>query len=225
MKTKETNAPLPSLSENFDPASRRILVIEDDRGFQHLYKSILESEGYTLITVSSGKEALEKIDQDFGLAIVDLILPDMSGTVVLEKLNARSKPIATIVISGFDDLEISINALNMGAFWYLRKPVHRAELLHILKRASAYINSVYTCLNAGLGTTPVSREQYQDIIQINGEFRSLAEVEREAIIRALGITGGNKARAARLLDISEKSIYNKMDRLGIKRSPAGQNQN
>ncbi len=67
-----------------------ILIVDDSREAQSLFRMVLTSAGYQTVVVSSGQEALERISQDVpALMVLDLMMPDMSGFEVLKRLRAQ----------------------------------------------------------------------------------------------------------------------------------------
>ncbi|UCD62828.1 MAG: response regulator [Candidatus Zixiibacteriota bacterium] len=82
--------------------SFRILVIDDDQALRLLYKSELESEGYRVDCVGSGKEALKIFsDGSYAVALVDIEMPDISGLELLGKLRKESPQTALILNSAY----------------------------------------------------------------------------------------------------------------------------
>lgn len=109
-----------------------ILVVDDDLGTRQLFRAILTKAGYRVSMASSGEEALaylQLITPD--LVLLDLMLPDMSGHEVIQRLKAdSSKPfLPVIMVTGRTDLEASVKSLDAGADDFLVKPVEVDELL------------------------------------------------------------------------------------------------
>jgi two-component system response regulator HydG len=112
---------------------KRILIVDDDRATLTVLSSILRSEGYSVDTAESGSEAILKTDkQFFNLVLLDIKLPDIEGIDVLSSIKETSPKIVKIVVSGCDNFEIFLAALNRGADAYLIKPVDPEELIRII---------------------------------------------------------------------------------------------
>ncbi len=108
----------------------KVLLVEDDVSILMGLKFCLEQEGFLVTCVSMGKEALEKIDDTYDLALLDLNLPDMYGFDVLKKF----PPSVSVIFLTANDEEVSIvQGLDMGAEDYITKPFRTRELISRMK--------------------------------------------------------------------------------------------
>jgi len=81
----------------------KILVVDDDAHILKLYKLELEEEGYDVTTASSGKEAMEKFEQDeFDLVTLDILMPDVDGITVLRKMKELKPRMPIIMSTAYD---------------------------------------------------------------------------------------------------------------------------
>jgi DNA-binding NtrC family response regulator len=112
---------------------KRILVVDDDAGILSVFRHILEKEGYFVETVETGREALQKLQNEkFDVCLVDVRLPDMDGTDLL--LNLGNNPQAIkIIITGYSSEEVGKKAADYGADDFLVKPVKPEELLNTVR--------------------------------------------------------------------------------------------
>lgn len=107
----------------------KILIIEDDTDINNLIAEALGKAGYSCMQAFSGTEGLLHAANDkFGLAVMDLMLPGMTGEQLLPKLHEEFK-IPVIVLSAKDSLDSKISLLNMGAEDYMTKPFDIGELI------------------------------------------------------------------------------------------------
>jgi DNA-binding response OmpR family regulator len=105
-----------------------ILVIEDDREINQLISKYLSKEGYQVISVFDGREALIKLSSEmFQLVILDLMLPYVDGYEVLRKIRGNSKIPVLILTSKCEETE-KIIGLGLGADDYMTKPFSIGEL-------------------------------------------------------------------------------------------------
>jgi DNA-binding response OmpR family regulator len=112
---------------------KRILVIDDDVSILRVFKHILEKEGYIVEVAETGKDALEKIENEkFDVCLVDVRLPDMDGTDLLLNIPCDSRTIK-IIITGFSTDEVGKKAADYGADDFLVKPVKPEELIATVK--------------------------------------------------------------------------------------------
>lgn len=113
-----------------------ILVVEDNEAELRLLCEILEDEGFRVIGCGSAREALEHVHkQDFGVAVVDHRLPDLTGTQLLEQVHDFDDHVRVIIYTGAASYDSVKEALNLGAFAYLEKLSDRGELLRHVHRA------------------------------------------------------------------------------------------
>jgi DNA-binding response OmpR family regulator len=113
---------------------KTILVVDDDKSILRTFTRILQRSGYGIDTAETGKEAMEKTENNhYDLALVDIRLPDMDGTDLLAKLKNQLQDTVKIMITGFPSLETGVKALDEGADAYLVKPVKPPELLVLLE--------------------------------------------------------------------------------------------
>lgn len=111
-------------------AKPRILVVDDDVNLRRTLADILRVKGYESVVAGSGAEALAAVEQaPVALALIDLMLPDMSGLDVMERLKASSPHTETIILTGHASLDTAIEATRRGAFCYMLKPYQMDDLL------------------------------------------------------------------------------------------------
>ena len=112
---------------------KSILIIDDDKAILKSLKSILEMKGFRVATAENGREALEKVCSDFfNLALIDIRLPDIDGTSLLQEFQQLVPMMKKVMITGYSTEENAIDSLNLGADGYLRKPVMPGRLLKFL---------------------------------------------------------------------------------------------
>ncbi len=100
----------------------RVLVVEDDESQRVTLSRILEREGFDVVVSDTGAAALAHLaDSDIGVAIVDLRLPDIEGTHVIERARELDDRVLFIIHTAYGDFESAKNALNLGAFAYVEK--------------------------------------------------------------------------------------------------------
>jgi DNA-binding response OmpR family regulator len=109
---------------------KKILIVDDDKGITDTLAIILDSEGYETDIAADGETTLEKAGNEFfHLVLLDLKLPDMSGTQVLRKLHLISPRTVIIMVTGYPTIDNAVESLNLGASAYIMKPVNPDELL------------------------------------------------------------------------------------------------
>ncbi len=112
----------------------RILLVDDDKSILRTFTRILQKIGYEIDVAETGKEAIEKAEnKHYDLALIDIRLPDMDGTDLLNKVQKTMNNTVKIMITGFPSLETGVKALDEGADAYLVKPVKPEELLTLIE--------------------------------------------------------------------------------------------
>jgi heavy metal response regulator len=108
----------------------RILVVEDEKRIADFLCRGLEGAGYAVDAASNGATAIEHIySADYDLVILDLMLPDMDGLQVLEKIRNRKAGPPVLILSARGALDDRVKGLEQGADDYLVKPFAFVELL------------------------------------------------------------------------------------------------
>ena len=113
----------------------RILVVDDDDTIRTTMKAILQDEGYIVDLASTGKEAIQKSQENnYNVALLDIRLPDMEGVELLKLLKDGVPRTRKIMVTGYPSLQNAISALNKNADAYLLKPVDVEKLLNTVKQ-------------------------------------------------------------------------------------------
>jgi YesN/AraC family two-component response regulator len=111
------------------------LVIDDEKEVRNSLSAVLEDEGYMVETAENGKTALKKCESTpFDLALVDINLPDINGTDLIQKLKHRQPKMITIIITGYPTLDNAIKAVNQKSDGYILKPINISELLQTITK-------------------------------------------------------------------------------------------
>ena len=112
----------------------RVLIVDDDESIRKALTAVLEEEGYVVDTAQSGNEAIEKCSANYyNLALIDIRLPDMEGTNLLNVLRQDTPPMVKIIVTGYPSLSNAIEAVNRGADAYLLKPLAMDEALKTIR--------------------------------------------------------------------------------------------
>ncbi len=108
---------------------KSILVIDDDPLIRKTLSSHLAKEGYEVLQAEDGEEGFQKYEESFSdLVILDIRLPDMDGLEVLSKIKDKNRDAYIIIMTAYDDMKTTVEAIKLGAFEYLVKPLDYVEL-------------------------------------------------------------------------------------------------
>jgi CheY-like chemotaxis protein len=114
-----------------------ILLVEDDKTVRYLAKRLLERAGYKVIPAGHGGEALYLAEQHRGeihLIVTDVVMPEMGGTLLLEKLAERFQSIKAVLMSGYSDQNVVRFAEKHKGVVFLPKPFSYEELTRKVRR-------------------------------------------------------------------------------------------
>jgi two-component system alkaline phosphatase synthesis response regulator PhoP len=107
-----------------------ILLVEDEENLQEALKLNLELEGYEITSAYDGKEALEAVkNEHFDLMILDVMLPELDGISVIERIRLQNNDIPILILSAKNSSADRVLGLKKGADDYLTKPFNLEELL------------------------------------------------------------------------------------------------
>lgn len=108
-----------------------ILVVDDDSGIRRMLSTVLDDEGYMVETVENGKQAIKVCEESpFDVALIDIELPDIKGTELLNRLKKIRPDMIKIIITGHPTLESAMKAVNERADGYVLKPFEIKDLLN-----------------------------------------------------------------------------------------------
>lgn len=113
----------------------KILIVDDERGSRKTVSQWLKSDGFEVAEAENGAEATEQLYDGISLIITDLKMPRMSGIELLKRVREKVSHVVVIVLTGSNLVENAIEALQLGAFDYLIKPVNLKELSVKIRRA------------------------------------------------------------------------------------------
>ena len=165
-----------------------LLLVDDDAALCATLGESLASRGFDVRTASSGEEAKRLIDHDPPeFAIVDLRLPDGHGLKLISALMAADPHTRIVVLTGYGSVPTAVEAIKLGATYYLAKPADVDALIKALHR------------DAGNDDTPVSDKPM-----------SLKRLEWEQIQRVLHEHGGNISATARALSMHRRTLQRKI---------------
>src|SRR5437868_8636148 len=113
-----------------------ILIVDDEPGVRASLSGVLGDEGYSVDTVSSGEECLERVTRAaFDLIVLDVWLPGMDGLATLARLRERQVDSQVVLISGHGNIESAVRAIKLGAFDFVEKPLSLEKTVLVIRNA------------------------------------------------------------------------------------------
>jgi DNA-binding NtrC family response regulator len=115
---------------------KSILIIEDDPLLLKTLTSQLGKRGFETIAASNGEDGVRSFAERCpDLVLLDIHLPEMDGLEVLRRIKDKNRRAIILVMTAFDDMKTTVEAIKLGAFEYLVKPLNTAELELVIDKA------------------------------------------------------------------------------------------
>lgn len=112
-----------------------VLIVDDEENARIGLKKLLALDGFQAAVAANGYEALEYLDHhQVDLVITDINMPEMNGLVFLRELNRSHPTVNVIMVTAYGGVESYLEAMHLGAFEYLNKPVRIEELKAVMAR-------------------------------------------------------------------------------------------
>src|SRR5580698_7003833 len=116
----------------------RILVADDEPGLREFVSDALELDNHAVVAAKDGREAAKLLDErGFDLVITDLRMPGLDGMSVLRKVRAELPETEVIVMTAHGTVDTAVEAMKLGAFEYLQKPLSGPDELRLLVQRAA----------------------------------------------------------------------------------------
>ncbi|MCE9606385.1 MAG: sigma-54 dependent transcriptional regulator [Planctomycetia bacterium] len=120
------------------PQTVDLLIVDDDDEYRSTVVRRLGRRGYRIQEASNGEAALEAAQRrEFDVALLDMVMPGMSGVDLTEKLKAIQPDCEVVLLTGQGTVETAVRSMKLGAFDYLMKPCPLADLEVVIERAAA----------------------------------------------------------------------------------------
>lgn len=116
--------------------SHKILVIDDDVSFCVMLKTFLEKKGFVVTNAFNSKDAEQAVDKEnFDVVLTDVRLPDSDGIELLKYIKKKSAASQVILMTGYTEIKTAVNAMKLGAFDYVGKPINPDEIVFTINQA------------------------------------------------------------------------------------------
>lgn len=159
---------------------QQILIVDDEKNILEAFKLLLEDK-YKVTTVDSGTKALKLLEEiEVDIVLLDIMMPDMDGLEVLEKIKEKDQAIEVVMITATKTVATAVKAMKLGAYDYLVKPVDNDDILlsiqRIVKKRTlekenlvlrSEISSIYNISNM-IGVSAEMKEVFKTIEKVSG---------------------------------------------------------
>lgn len=179
-----------------------VLLVDDEPQILSILSDTLGIGGFTVHTCNSGPKALACLENHpVELMVTDLRMPGMSGTELLQEVRKRGHDLPVIFLTGFGDMKSAVDAMRLGAFDYLSKPVDAERLIQTINKAAEHYRLVTENRTLIETLTESNRIKAQFLHGMSHEIRT-----------PLGhITGFSEILESTLTDLTDKQkryLYN-----------------
>ncbi len=160
-------------------AEIRVLVVDDEVDNATIFKSVLEREGMLVTALTDPLLAMPALrETDFQLVIIDMMMPQMSGTELLKQIREMDDDLAVIVATGFPKIETAVASLQLAASDYIKKPIDPEQFLKTVRA---------TLEKKGI-TRDVEGELHQTIGRVIREGRTRQKLTLKQLARRTGLS-------------------------------------
>jgi len=167
-----------------------LLLVDDDPVLCEVLARALTRRGFTVSIANSVEAALQSVEDDPPeYAVVDLKLPGQSGLKLIARLKAADENTRVVMLTGHASIPTAIEAIKLGAIYYLPKPANADEILAAFNRDNA-----------------------NDDVAVHGSTLTVERVEWEHISRVLRDHDGNVSATARALSMHRRTLQRKLRR-------------
>ncbi len=110
-----------------------VLVVDDDPAIVEMLNEVISRKGFKVVGAGSGEQALEELERKhFDLIFLDLVLPGMSGVEALSAIKEKDKKAVVVIITGYGDDPIAMDAMSLGPLFLIRKPFRVSDIVEVL---------------------------------------------------------------------------------------------
>ncbi len=193
-----------ALAREISQMERRILLAEDNEVNRQQMQHILETDHKVKVdTTRDGREALEALaENSYSLLLTDLKMPHVDGMQLIEEVQKRRLPVTVIVMTGYGSIDDAVQAMRLGAYDFLTKPVDAQQLRLVVQRAlrERTLQDEILYLRQQLH----SRYSFHDILSKNPRMHAIFELigniaHTNSTVLIEGETGTGKEQVARAI--------------------------
>ncbi len=179
----------------------KILLVDDDEVVRESLSFCLQQEGYQVTEAQDGLEALEKIKlSHYHIVILDLKMPDLDGTKVLQKINEIDEEANVIILTGHPSLESAVSTMKLGAVDYCTKPFNIEDIKRLVREIA---------IKKGL-----IRRKLEDLLVIIGKkIRETRKSKRMTLVQLARMTDLSKSLISQIENAKVSPSVSTLDKI------------
>ena len=128
---------MPEAASFPTPPTRRVLLVDDDTDVCHVFSRALRERGFAVDTVGDGASAVARfLAGKFDAVVSDINLPGLTGVELLRKVREYDLDVPVLLVTGQPSLETAVQAVELGAYRYLQKPIDPDDLVGVVGQAA-----------------------------------------------------------------------------------------
>src|SRR5262249_24476219 len=129
--------PATVLSSETESPSRRVLIVEDNDVARRQFQQLLQLDPHLQVdSTSGGRQALQNlVENHYSIVITDLRMPSLDGMELIKEVQKRRLPVTVIVTTGHGSIDEVVQAIRLGAYDFLTKPIDMDNLRLVVQRA------------------------------------------------------------------------------------------
>ncbi len=114
----------------------KVLVVDDEQGFCELLESLLEKEGFEVISTTDPEKCLDMIqEEDIDIVFLDYKMPGCDGITLLKHIKEQDENVVAIMITAYGSIETAVEAMKYGAYDFITKPFQKNDLIRLAQKA------------------------------------------------------------------------------------------
>ncbi len=194
---------------------KKILVVDDEENIRFSLKRFLSDEGYAVSEAEGYDEAVRLLKEErFDLVFADIMLQGKSGMDLLHGIKELGRKCLVVMITGVPSVKTAAEAVRLGAFDYLSKPLRQGDLVRVAATAlkhkaaldekeklRANLTSIFQSVRDGIITV----DKGMRVIEINGAAEEICGIGRDKLVES-GLSAAEIQCAGACLDVLEKAI-------------------
>jgi two-component system response regulator HydG len=192
----------------------KILIVDDDTAHLSMLRTVLKSLGHSIDTATDGQDAISGVKETpYDLVLMDVRMANIGGMEALEKIKKLNPAIPIIIMTAYSSVDKAVEAIKLGAYDYLTKPLNFDDLKLTIERAMSHLH--LTRENADLKMKLSSDSGFSRIIGTSPAMKNVMETARvaaptDATILITGESGTGKELFAKAIHDQSPRKTNKL---------------